>query len=101
MTSWVTIKFLDWFDIDPKKVRINVLTACTTPALGGTSAQLLAGEKMTIYELMYAMMLPSGNDAAMTLAENFGQRVMGTKRPGEIRKPSVCIKPTENKDKND
>jgi hypothetical protein len=38
----------------------------------------------------------------MTLAENFGQRIMGTKRPGEIRKPSVCIKPgNENKDKND
>ena len=33
-------------------------------------------------------MLPSGNDAANCLAENFGMRIiMQRKRPGEIRKP--------------
>ena len=49
-------------DIDETKVKI--LTTSTTEFLGGTSAQLLAGDTMTVHELYYAMMLPSGNDAA-------------------------------------
>jgi len=40
--------------------------------LGGTSAQLLPGDKICVRELMYAMMLPSGNDAAQSLAIYFG-----------------------------
>ena len=30
-------------------------------------------DKMSVYELYYGMMLPSGNDAALVLAENFGR----------------------------
>ena len=40
MTSWVTYKFLEWFGVDPRKVKVNVLTCCTHPHLGGTSAFL-------------------------------------------------------------
>ena len=35
----------------------------------GTSAELLGGEIYTIEELLYGLMLPSGNDAATCLAE--------------------------------
>ena len=34
----------------------------------GTSAELVAGDMLTIKQLMYGMMLPSGNDAAFALA---------------------------------
>jgi D-alanyl-D-alanine carboxypeptidase len=37
----------------------------------GTSACLLPGQRLTIIDLLYGLMLPSGNDAAMCLAENF------------------------------
>ena len=32
--------------------------------MNGTSAQLLENDELSIQELMYGMMLPSGNDAA-------------------------------------
>ena len=41
----------------------------------GTNAQLKAHESYTVRELLYAMMLPSGNDAAVTLARHFGPLV--------------------------
>lgn len=50
--------------MDPEKVRVKVLESSTTPILGGTSADLLPNEKISVTELLYGMMLPSGNDAA-------------------------------------
>jgi D-alanyl-D-alanine carboxypeptidase (penicillin-binding protein 5/6) len=34
----------------------------------GTSAQLQVGDTLTVENLLYALMLPSGNDASVTLA---------------------------------
>ena len=39
---------------------------------GGTSACLREGDILTVFDLVHGMMLPSGNDAAMMLAETFG-----------------------------
>jgi serine-type D-Ala-D-Ala carboxypeptidase (penicillin-binding protein 5/6) len=33
--------------------------------INGTSAELISGDILTIEELLYGMMLPSGNDAAL------------------------------------
>jgi hypothetical protein len=72
MTAHVVFDLLANYGLDWNKVTIKVLTGSTTPHLGGTSAQLLPGEKISVRELMYAMMLPSGNDAAQSLAIYFG-----------------------------
>lgn len=64
MTSWVVFKLLEKFQLNPDAVRIKVLTSSTSEILGGTSAQLLAGDVLTVSELLHGMMLPSGNDAA-------------------------------------
>jgi D-alanyl-D-alanine carboxypeptidase len=37
----------------------------------GTSANLNHKDIVNIYQLFHALMLPSGNDAAVVLAENF------------------------------
>ena len=37
----------------------------------GTSANLTENQRVTIHDLLYGLMLPSGNDAAVTLAEGF------------------------------
>lgn len=42
---------------------------------GGSEAGLIAGEKMTIENLLYALLLPSGNDAAVALAEHNSQNI--------------------------
>ena len=55
--------------------------------LGGTSANLLAGDKMSIHELMYGMMLPSGNDAAQTLAIYIGNYLLKAEKLGKTRGP--------------
>lgn len=39
----------------------------------GTSANLKYGDVLSVTDSFYAMMLPSGNDAATALAETFGQ----------------------------
>ncbi len=60
---------------DPK-VLDEVVTfsdrAATTP---GSSARLLAGDRVPVGELLYGLLLPSGNDAAVALAEHFGPRL--------------------------
>ena len=38
----------------------------------GTSAELLEGDTLQIWQILHGLMLPSGNDAAHTLAEYFG-----------------------------
>jgi D-alanyl-D-alanine carboxypeptidase (penicillin-binding protein 5/6) len=44
---------------------------------GGSTADLRAGEQVTVGELLYGLMLPSGNDASVALAEHFGARLAG------------------------
>lgn len=39
---------------------------------GASSASLIVGDKVTVRQLLYGMMLKSGCDAAMTLADKFG-----------------------------
>jgi D-alanyl-D-alanine carboxypeptidase (penicillin-binding protein 5/6) len=40
----------------------------------GSSCDLRPGEKLAVKEMLYALLLPSGNDAAVALAEHFGKR---------------------------
>jgi D-alanyl-D-alanine carboxypeptidase (penicillin-binding protein 5/6) len=40
----------------------------------GSSAEVRAGEKLPVRELLYGLMLPSGNDASVAFAEHFGDR---------------------------
>lgn len=40
----------------------------------GSTAGVKAGESLTVRELLYGLMLPSGNDASVALAEHFGGR---------------------------
>jgi D-alanyl-D-alanine carboxypeptidase (penicillin-binding protein 5/6) len=41
----------------------------------GSTADLRAGEQVSVRELLYGLMLPSGNDAATAFAEHFGPRL--------------------------
>ncbi len=44
--------------------------------LGSTSG-VRTGERVSVGELLYGLLLPSGNDASVALAEHFGDRVAG------------------------
>ncbi len=41
----------------------------------GSTAEVRAGEEIRVRELMYGLLLPSGNDASVALAEHFGKRL--------------------------
>ncbi len=43
----------------------------------GSTAGVRAGEQVTAGELLYGLMLPSGNDASVAFAEHFGSRFPG------------------------
>jgi len=75
MTAVVIQDLLEKYRLDPMNIKINILPLNTTAALGGTSAELLPNDVMSVHELMHGMMLPSGNDAAQTMATYFGNLV--------------------------
>lgn len=45
-----------------------------------TELELVEGEQLTVEELLYGLMLPSGNDAAVALAEHVGGSIEGFAR---------------------
>lgn len=56
--------------IKPNQTLFKVPESATK--LSGTTANLKANVYISITDLFYGMMLPSGNDAAQTLAECLG-----------------------------
>lgn len=64
---------------------------------GGSSVWLDAGEKKTLEELLYGLMLRSGNDAAIAIAEHIGRTVeefavMMTEKAHEIGAKNTVFK---------
>lgn len=45
----------------------------TSAWIGGTTAKLRTGDVLSVWDLLHGLMLPSGNDAAVCLSENFGE----------------------------
>jgi D-alanyl-D-alanine carboxypeptidase len=71
MTFYTILKLMPRFTIEnPSKVLIKVSKAASKCI--GTSANLEENDTMSLEQLLYAMMLPSGNDAAYALADYFG-----------------------------
>jgi D-alanyl-D-alanine carboxypeptidase (penicillin-binding protein 5/6) len=62
MTSLVA---MDYYQED------SVLTVVNGEASLGNTADLLKGDQLTALDVLYALLVPSGNDAAVTLAENY------------------------------
>ena len=52
-----------------------VTVTCDTVGVEGSSIYLKAGEKLTVKELLYGLMLRSGNDCAETLAKFCGKTI--------------------------
>ncbi|HVJ84329.1 MAG TPA: serine hydrolase [Caulifigura sp.] len=55
----------------------------------GSTADVRAGERVSVRELLYGLMLPSGNDAATAFAEHFGARFKGPEDQPETTDPLV------------
>jgi D-alanyl-D-alanine carboxypeptidase (penicillin-binding protein 5/6) len=47
----------------------------------GSTTGILAGEQISVGELLYGLLLPSGNDASVALGEHFGPRLADPPQP--------------------
>ena len=69
----VAISLATQFNMDMNSTYFEVSQEASQ--IYGTSAQLQKGQRLKIIDLLYGLMLPSGNDAALVLAENFGMKL--------------------------
>jgi len=72
MTAYVVLKMIEELEIENTK---NFYIRVTKKAekVKGTKAGLMRGQLISIFDCLHALMLPSGNDAALTLATAFGK----------------------------
>lgn len=77
MTALLTIEKTKPTDLVTASARAEAVGA-SDPLV--TELELTAGEKLTVEQLLYGLMLPSGSDAAVALAEYVGGSVEGFAR---------------------
>ena len=70
MTLYTALLIISRLELDIKDICLTVTREAYI--LGGTTAELIEGDLISIEDLCYGLMLPSGNDAAYTIGEYFG-----------------------------
>ena len=75
-TCYVALQYLE-----PEEV-LTVGDEMDCVVYGSSVADLREGDKVTVSQLVEAMLLPSGNDAAYVLAVNAGRRICGDNSAG-------------------
>ena len=73
MTAYVILKMAQ---NNPGLLKDNVVFSTAADKTPGSTSRIRAGESLPVGELLYALLLPSGNDAAIALAEHFGRRLL-------------------------
>jgi D-alanyl-D-alanine carboxypeptidase (penicillin-binding protein 5/6) len=71
MTAFIVMRLAEK---DPKVLEEIVTFSSRADNTPGSTSGVRDGEKLTVGELLYGLMLPSGNDASVALAEHFGAR---------------------------
>lgn len=69
MTCYVVLNLMERFSLNDETL---IEVSGDAAGVHGTSADLVEGDTLTIWQLLHGLMLPSGNDAAHALAEYFG-----------------------------
>jgi D-alanyl-D-alanine carboxypeptidase (penicillin-binding protein 5/6) len=71
MTALLVAEFAD---ADPKALDELITFTKEADNTSGSTADVRVGEQVAAGELLYGLMLPSGNDASVAFAEHFGKR---------------------------
>ncbi|WP_405779507.1 D-alanyl-D-alanine carboxypeptidase family protein [Streptomyces sp. NBC_00859] len=69
MTALVVLKHPEWLE---HQITVKQEYRDYVQQAGGSTADLQTGDKLTVRQMLNAMLIPSGDDAAMALADNFG-----------------------------
>ncbi len=70
MTAYTALTLVSRFNVNILASKIEV--SLDAALLEGTSADLAEGDVLSVWDMLHAMLLPSGNDAAYAIAEYFG-----------------------------
>ena len=83
MTAYTAIQIVRILDINPNTSMIE--TSVKAAVSGGSTADLEEGDVLSINDMLHAMLIPNGNDAAYALAEYFGLLLLelGFKGPSD------------------
>mmetsp|Transcript_65457 Transcript_65457/g.75277 ORF Transcript_65457/g.75277 Transcript_65457/m.75277 type:complete len:368 (-) Transcript_65457:216-1319(-) len=91
MTAFVVSKVSQRLNLDIENTMLTVSrNASRTP---GTTANLREGDCLCIKDLLYGLMLPSGNDAAVVFAEHFGRFFFNVSLQKGKAKKRTCSNP--------
>jgi D-alanyl-D-alanine carboxypeptidase (penicillin-binding protein 5/6) len=69
MTALVVLKHPEWLD---RQITVKQEYRDYVQDNGASTADLQTGDKLTVRQLLHAMLIPSGADAAMALADSYG-----------------------------
>jgi D-alanyl-D-alanine carboxypeptidase (penicillin-binding protein 5/6) len=92
MTAFIVINLAE---SKPSVLEETVTFSVRADKTGGSTAGIRAGEQLTVGELLYGLLLPSGNDASVALAEHFGRQFTDKKNK---QKESPTPTPAESYD---
>jgi D-alanyl-D-alanine carboxypeptidase len=93
-TFYTVCQFFKENDLDIETTLFEITSKAAW--MRGTSAKLLKGLYISVKDLLYGLMLPSGNDAAMCLAENIGRLLrlkLGRNFNPKILNYKKCVHP--------
>src|SRR5205823_3978378 len=65
----------------PELLDETLIVSAQAAKTSGSSARIRAGDRLTVRDMLYGLLLPSGNDAATALAEHCGARYREPKSP--------------------
>lgn len=71
MTAYVVLRLAE---DDPGILQEELTFSERADRTTGSTSAVRAGERLTVNETLYGLLLPSGNDASVALAEHFGDR---------------------------
>ena len=72
MTAWLVIQLAS---SDAAVLKETITFSRRADRTPGSTAGIRAGESIAVSEALYGLLLPSGNDASVALAEHFGERL--------------------------
>lgn len=87
MTAFTAIRVFHLLKMDFSSISFIVSPKCTQAI--GTSAGLIAYDKLKVADLFYGLLLPSGNDAAICLAEGCGELIINGWGKGKYFKNKI------------
>ena len=78
MTAWLVIRYAEQH---PEILDETITMSARSDETRGSTADVRVGESLPVREALYGLMLPSGNDMSVALAEHFGSRLSASVVP--------------------